>query len=126
MTLAKLIGPNALGFLLNRHLRALTVVTAMGLGSGCGPIAYMNQVTRRAASEVAAAREVGAERYAPYEYTSAVVSLHKAREEAGYSDYQAAIRLGERAELMARRAKEVALRAAARIAAEEPDVEDPQ
>src|SRR5262245_16738520 len=57
---------------------------------GCGPIEYIGQVTRRASTEVEAARVAGADKYAPYEYTLAIEYLHKAREEAGYSDYQAA------------------------------------
>jgi hypothetical protein len=74
-------------------------------------VQYFSQVTQNAASEVAAARTAGAERLAPYEYTTAVLYLHKAREEAGYSDYQAAIRFGRKAELMARKARRMASQA---------------
>lgn len=47
---------------------------------------------------------------APYEYYSAVEYLHKAREEVGYSDYQAAIEYAREARTFARSAKEIALR----------------
>jgi Domain of unknown function (DUF4398) len=74
----------------------------------CGPVEYIGQVTRRAASEVAAAKTAGADRIAPYEYTAAVEYLHKAREEAGYADFQAAIRFGKKSEALAKRAQELA------------------
>ena len=77
---------------------------------GCGPVQYVSQVTRRAAAEVAAAKSAGADRYAPYEYTAAIEYLHKAREEAGYADYQAAIRFGNKAEEHAKKAREIALK----------------
>jgi hypothetical protein len=78
-------------------------------GGACGPVEYINQVTRRASAAVAAAKAAGAEKYAPYEYTAAKEYLHKAREEEGYADHQAAIRFGKKAETMAARAKELAL-----------------
>ncbi|MFH0902982.1 MAG: DUF4398 domain-containing protein [Pseudomonadota bacterium] len=85
-----------------------TLLLAAALGA-CGPVEYVNQVTRRARYEVGAAKAAVAERYAPYEYTMAVEYLRKAREEAGASDYQAAIRFGKVAEQMARKATETAL-----------------
>ena len=78
----------------------------LGLGA-CGPAEYINQVTRRASAALAAARESGAEKYAPYEWTSAVEYLHKAREEAGYADFQAAIRFGKQSEDMALKARQI-------------------
>jgi hypothetical protein len=77
-------------------------------GAGCGPVQYVSQVTQRAAMEVAAAKSANADKLAPYEYTTAELYLHKAREEAGYSDYQAAIRFGKKAEIMARKARRLA------------------
>lgn len=47
---------------------------------------------------------------APYEYYSAVEYLHKAREEVGYSDYEAAIEYAREARSFARSAREIALR----------------
>jgi hypothetical protein len=91
-----------------RVVRALILVCSLTAGVGCGPVQYISQVTQNAASEVAAAKTAGADKLAPYEYTTAVLYLHKAREEAGYSDYQAAIRFGRKAELMARKARRMA------------------
>ena len=76
--------------------------------AGCGPVQYLSQVTQRASTELAAARSANADKLAPYEFTTAELYLHKAREEAGYSDYQAAIRFGKKAELMARKARRLA------------------
>ena len=87
----------------------LLAALAVALGVGCGPVEYMNQVTLRASSEVAAARAAGADKHAIYEFTMAVEYLHKAREEAGYADYQAAIRLGKTSEQMAREARRISL-----------------
>ena len=84
----------------------LSVVVAFA--TGCGPVQYVSQVTQRASMEVAAAKSANADKLAPYEYTTAELYLHKAREEAGYSDYQAAIRFGKKAELMARKARRLA------------------
>jgi hypothetical protein len=47
---------------------------------------------------------------APYEYYSAVEYLHKAREEVGYSDYEAAVEYAREARSFARSAREIALR----------------
>lgn len=76
---------------------------------GCGPIEYVNQVTRKADSAVEAARAVEADKYAPYYYTLALEYLHKAREEASYADYQAANRFGRAAAKAAIKAKELSL-----------------
>jgi len=83
------------------------MAAALAIGAGCGPVEYINQVTVRAASALAAAKKVGADRYAPYEYTAAEEYLHKAREEGGYAEYQDAIEYGHRAEEMADRAKAI-------------------
>ena len=89
-------------------MRALSVL-AVGFLTACGPTQYIYQVTQHASAEVAAAKAAGAEKYAPYEYTSATEFLHKAREEEGYSDHQAAITFGKKAEIMAKKAKKLAL-----------------
>src|SRR5690348_602258 len=77
------------------------------LAASCGPIEYMNQVGSKAANAVAAAKQAGAERYAPYEYTAAELYLHKAREEAGYAEYQDAIDYGRKSEELANRARAI-------------------
>jgi hypothetical protein len=90
-----------------------------GLAAGCGPVGYIHQVTIKADSSVAAARVVGAERYAPYWYTLAVLYLHRARQEAAMADYQAANRFGKKAHAAAVKARELAIQRAAN-----PDDED--
>jgi hypothetical protein len=76
---------------------------------GCGPVTYINEVTRKASSDVEAARAAQADQYAPYYYTLAVEYLRKAREEAAHADFQAANRLGRRASAAARRAVELSI-----------------
>ena len=82
---------------------ALLVACAIG----CGPIEYMD-VSTKAGAALAAAKRADAERLAPYEYTAADEYLHKAREEAGYSQYQVSIDFGRRAEALAMRARALA------------------
>ena len=93
--------------------RALAWVLAAVLG-GCGPVMYINEVTRRASGDVEAARAAQADQFAPYWYTLAVEYLRKAREEAAHADYQAANRFGKKASQAARRAVEVSLSEARR------------
>jgi sRNA-binding protein len=69
-------------------------VLAMLLGA-CGPIAYVNDVTRHASDAVAAAKAAEADKYAPYYYTRATQYLHKAHENAAHADYQGANRFGK-------------------------------
>jgi hypothetical protein len=76
---------------------------------GCGPIEYMNQVTRRAATAVEAAKAVNADKWAPYEYTCAVEYLHKAREEEAQASHQSAIAFGHKAEDNAEKARQLSL-----------------
>jgi hypothetical protein len=85
----------------------MTVVCA----GGCGPIEYLNQVGYKAAGAVAAAKRAQADRYAPFEYTAAEEYLHKAREEAGYSQYETSLQYGRQAEEMANRARAIAITA---------------
>lgn len=58
-------------------------------GMGCGPIVSTSSIAR-AENLVTEAGSQYAEQYATYQYISAVEYLEKAREEWGYSDYQAA------------------------------------
>ena len=94
-------------------LLSLTLGTAL-VGTACGPIEYVNQVTRKASSDVEAAKAVRADKYAPYWYTLAVEYLHKAREQAASADYQSANRFGRRSAEAARKAKDVAIENAKR------------
>ena len=76
---------------------------------GCGPVEYISQVGNKAASAVSAAKLAQADRYAPYEFTAAEEYLHKAREEAGYAEYQDAIEFGRKSEDLANRARAIAV-----------------
>ncbi|HEY3357610.1 MAG TPA: hypothetical protein VGQ83_30440 [Polyangia bacterium] len=90
------------------RLGVAALVLCLGL-IGCGPVEYLNQVTRRAATAFAAAQKVDAEKLAPYEYYTAQEFLHKSREVAGYARYQVAIDYGRRAEEAALKARALSL-----------------
>jgi hypothetical protein len=92
----------------SRDLPRAALLAFAALAAGCGPIEYMNQVGSKAANAVAAAKEAQAERYAPYEFTAAEEYLHKAREEAGYAEYQDAIEYGRKSEELAIKARAIA------------------
>lgn len=90
-----------------------TYWAVLALAGACGPVQYITQVSKGASAEVAAAKSANADKYAPYEYTSAVEYLHKAREEEGYADHAAAVHFGKIAQDMAQKAREIALAQAA-------------
>ena len=75
-----------------RWVLGLCVVTM--LASACGPIVYVNEVTRRAHASVDAARAAQADKYAPYYWTRATQYLHQAKVKAAYADFQGANRFG--------------------------------
>jgi hypothetical protein len=77
-------------------LRVL-ILTTIAATAGCGPIEYVTIVTFQAQKAVANARRLSADKLAPYEYTLAVESLHKARELAGYARWEDAVRFGKTA-----------------------------
>ena len=79
-------------------IRVITICVTLCLGllTGCGPITSAG-VIKDARFSVTKAKMAGAQIGAPYEYFGAVERLHKAREEQGYSDYQAAIDLAKEA-----------------------------
>jgi hypothetical protein len=81
--------------------------------TGCGSVLYVNQVTRKASTSVAAAKAAEADVYAPYHYTLAVHYLHKAREEAAAADSQAANRFGRLSYQAGEKARELAVQRAA-------------
>ncbi len=101
----------------------LVVVTA---AVACGPIEYVNDVTRGASSRVERAKAADADKYAPYYWTRAKEYLHKARERAAYADYQGANRFGRLASEAADLAEQAAIEAKAdpskRPMTLEPDV----
>ena len=71
---------------------------------GCGPVAYVNQVTRNADSAVEEARAAQADKYSPYWWTRATQYLHMAREVAGHADFQGANHFGTLAQQAAEKA----------------------
>lgn len=86
-------------------LRSLLGLIAVALAA-CGPAGYYAGVTRDATRAVIEARTSGAPRLAPYEWTSAMLYLERARELAGYARWQEAMALGRRAAALARAATE--------------------
>lgn len=99
-----------MGNVYGRHIvsrRFLLPALALGVVtfSGCGPVEYVAQVGSRASNALAQARREKADQLAPYEYTAAGEYLKKAREEAGRSQFEAALDYGKRAEELADRAR---------------------
>ena len=86
----------------------VAILLALGL-SACGPISALSTV-RDATVALEAAKVAGADKSAPFEYTSAEQYLTKAREEQGYSDYQVAIELAKKALDYAVKARKLAMR----------------
>jgi hypothetical protein len=84
--------------------RALVLVLLVG----CGPVAYVGQVTLKADDAVEAARAAEADKYSPYYWTRAMQYLHMAHDVAGHADYQGANRFGRLATEAALKAKEEA------------------
>jgi sRNA-binding protein len=81
----------------------------LALLCSCGPIAYVNEVTREAADAVDEAKAAQADKYAPYYWTRATQYLHKAREDAAHADFQGANRFGRLASEAAKKAAEEAM-----------------
>lgn len=81
---------------------ALPIAAALVL-AGCGPTLYAiaGEAAERRFDE---ARELGAEQYAPHEFSLAREHLEKSKREAAEADYEDAIRLAETAESQATRA----------------------
>jgi|SRR5579859_7923777 len=74
---------------MKRHRTGLAAVVFIGAGvlpAGCGGALYAIEVNS-AASKVAQAKELGAEKLAPYEYYYANEHLTKAMSEASEGDY---------------------------------------
>jgi hypothetical protein len=93
-------------------MRGLVVAMALLLGA-CGPIEYVNNVTRGADGAVAEARAANAAKWSPYYWTRAVEYLRLARLEAASADFQAANRYGRLSEEAAIKARDESLRRAA-------------
>lgn len=91
---------------MTRRVAAALLVLALG---ACGPIEYVNTVTRGADSAVEQARAANAAKWSPYWWTRAVEYLHQARVEAASADFQAANRFGRLAEEAAIKARDEAI-----------------
>jgi Domain of unknown function (DUF4398) len=83
-------------------LAALSGICLLGT-SGCGGFFYAIYAGG-ATSKLETAQQLGAEKYAPYEYHYAKEHLLKAMEEASSADYGDAIDLAEEAEKSAEKA----------------------
>lgn len=93
---------------MTRHLALL--LAAAGCLTACGPI-QSTAFLLDADVQLEAARTAGAEKYSPYEWTAAKLYLHKAREEVGYSDFEAAVDFAQKASKYANDAKAKSLAA---------------
>ncbi len=83
-------------------------ILTVAVFSGCG-VARSTSAIVEARHEYEAAKQVDAGKRAPYEYTLGVEYLRKAKEEAGYSDYQVAERLAKRAQAWLQEARRAAM-----------------
>ena|SRR5688572_21179374 len=94
----------------SRGMRAVVLTLGFAVTlAGCGPIVYINDVTRGASTKVDEAREAGADKYSLYWWTRATEYLRKSRELAAHADFQAANRYGRLAGEAAEKAIEEAL-----------------
>ena len=91
-------------------MRLVLALFALAAAAGCGPI-QSTPALIEAEIEVEAARSAGAVSAAPYEFTSAEAYLRKAREEAGYAQYQAATDFALKARDLGKEAREKAINA---------------
>jgi hypothetical protein len=93
-------------------MRGATLALAIALMSACGPIEYVNTVTRGASSAIEEARAANAAKWSPYYWTRAVEYEHEARVRAASADFQAANRYGRLSEEAAIKARDESLRRA--------------
>jgi hypothetical protein len=107
-------------------MRGARLAFAIALVVGaCGPIEYVNTVTRGADSALEEARAANAAKWSPYYWTRAVEYQHEARVRAASADFQAANRFGRLSEEAAIKARDEALRRASNPdAARELEVPD--
>ncbi len=94
--------------------RLLFVLLACGVSLlACGPVQSTSHLLD-AEVMIEAARTAQADKFAPYEWTSANLYIHKAREEAGYSDFEQAVDFAQKAAKFATQARDVAMKAVRR------------
>lgn len=75
---------------------------------GCGPVRSSTSLAD-ARERLEAARQVGADKRAPYQWTAATLYLRQAREEMGRSQYEHATAFARKASSYADKARAVAL-----------------
>ena len=86
-------------------MKQLTALVALaGALTGCGPVRTTAHIID-AEVDIGAARSVGAEKRAAYEWTAANLYLHKAREEVAYSNYQSGVEFATKASDCAKAAR---------------------
>jgi Domain of unknown function (DUF4398) len=90
----------------------MTRLSAMALGAlwlcSCGPI-QSTSFLLDAEVQLEAARTAGADKYAPYEWTSANLYYRKAKEEVGHADFEVAVDFAQKASKFAGEAKSRAM-----------------
>jgi hypothetical protein len=94
-------------------VRLLLASLALATLAACGPI-QSTAALIDADVEVEAARSAQAASSATYEFVSAEVYLHKAREVSGRAEYESATRLATRAQAFAKEARKKAASASNR------------
>lgn len=94
--------------------KLMALVAVSGTLTACGPVKSTANILD-AEVQIQAARTAGAEKLAPYEWTSANLYIAKAREEVGYSDYQAGVDFAVKASRYANEAREKAMAVAGSI-----------
>jgi hypothetical protein len=83
------------------------VVIVLVLAFGCGPVAYVQQMSS-ADDAIAQARDAHADKLSPYWWTRANQYIHMAREVAAHADYQGANKFGRLANEAAVKARDEA------------------
>ena len=96
-----------------RFVYAILLGVVPMISTGCGPIEYIATVPLDAAGAISRAKQVDADKFAPYEITAAEQYVHKSRELAGYARFHSAVTFGSKAAESARRAEKLALEKAA-------------
>ena len=89
-------------------MRRALVTLAMTGTLACGPL-QSTALISDADTQLEAASAAGAKKLAPYEFQSATLYLHKAREEVGVSQYDTASEYAQRAAQEAATAHKLAL-----------------
>jgi hypothetical protein len=92
-------------------LRLAVLAAFAGALSACGPI-KSTAFLLDAEVQIEAAHTAGADKLSPYEWTAANLYIHKAREEVGYSDFEAGVEYAGKASKFANEARDKAMAAA--------------